>query len=92
MTRPSLLFVCTPNAGRSARGAARPRQQAGNRATLLPAGVAPAEAASDGTTASLAETGTCSGVPSLRPCPARLVAGGVDCSGLEVSVPSAAFF
>jgi hypothetical protein len=32
----------------------------------------------------------CSGVSS--PCPARLVVGGLDCSGLEVSAPSAAVF
>jgi hypothetical protein len=43
---------------------------ASKRATVLPSG----EAASDGTTATaspLAETGICSGVSSLRPCPAR---------------------
>lgn len=57
MTKPTLLFVCTHNAGRSALGAALARQQAGDRAIVLSAGVAPAETASAGTIASLAEIG-----------------------------------
>lgn len=57
MTKPTILFVCTHNAGRSALGAALARQQAGERATVLSAGVAPAETASAGTIASLAEIG-----------------------------------
>lgn len=57
MTKPTLLFVCTHNAGRSAMGAALARAQAGDRANVLSAGVAPAEAASPGTIASLAEIG-----------------------------------
>lgn len=54
MTTPTLLFVCTHNAGRSALGAALARQQAGDRAIVLSAGVDPAETA---TIASLAEIG-----------------------------------
>ena len=57
MTKPTILFVCTHNAGRSALGAALAREQAGDRATVLSAGVAPAETASAGTIASLAEIG-----------------------------------
>lgn len=57
MTKPTILFVCTHNAGRSALGAALARQRAGERATVLSAGVAPAETASAGTIASLAEIG-----------------------------------
>jgi arsenate reductase len=57
MTKPSLLFVCTHNAGRSALGAALARHQAGDRADVASAGVAPADGPSDGTIASLAELG-----------------------------------
>lgn len=57
MTKPTLLFVCTHNAGRSALAAALARQQAGDRAVVLSAGVDPAETASAGTIASLAEIG-----------------------------------
>lgn len=57
MTQPTLLFVCTHNAGRSALGAALARQQAGDRAVVLSAGTAPADTASAGTIASLAEIG-----------------------------------
>ena len=57
MTKPTLLFVCTHNAGRSALGAALTRAQAGDRAVVLSAGAAPAETASAGTIASLAEIG-----------------------------------
>ena len=55
--KPTLLFVCTHNAGRSALGAALARQQAGDRAVVLSAGIAPAKATSAGTIASLAESG-----------------------------------
>lgn len=55
--KPTLLFVCTHNAGRSALGAALARRQAGERATVLSAGVDPAQTASAGTIASLAEIG-----------------------------------
>lgn len=47
----------THNAGRSALGAALARQQAGDRAVVLSAGIDPAETASAGTIASLAEIG-----------------------------------
>jgi arsenate reductase (thioredoxin) len=57
MTKPALLFICTHNAGRSALGAALARQQAGDQVVVLSAGVDPAETASDGTIASLAEIG-----------------------------------
>ena len=57
MTKPTLLFTCTHNASRSALGAALARQQAGDRAVVLSAGVDPAETASAGTIASLAEIG-----------------------------------
>lgn len=55
--KPTVLFVCTHNAGRSALGAALAREQAGDRATVLSAGMAPAEKPSEGTIASLAEIG-----------------------------------
>lgn len=55
--KPTLLFVCTHNAGRSALGAALAREAAGDRATVLSAGVAPADKPSEGTIASLAEIG-----------------------------------
>ncbi len=57
MTKPTILFVCTHNAGRSALGAALARHHAGERATVLSAGADPAETASAGTIASLAEIG-----------------------------------
>ncbi|QDO88140.1 low molecular weight phosphatase family protein [Ornithinimicrobium ciconiae] len=57
MTKPTLLFICTHNAGRSALGAALAREQAGDRAVVLSAGIDPAETASAGTIASLAEIG-----------------------------------
>ncbi len=57
MTKPTLLFVCTHNAGRSALGAALAREQAGDRAVVLSAGINPAETASAGTIASLTEIG-----------------------------------
>ena len=57
MTKPTFLFVCTHNAGRSALGAALARHHGGERAVVLSPGVAPAEAASAGTIASLAEIG-----------------------------------
>lgn len=57
MTKPTLLFVCTHNAGRSALAAALARQQADDRAVVMSAGVDPAETASAGTIASLAEIG-----------------------------------
>lgn len=57
MTKPTLLFVCTHNAGRSALGAALARRQAGDRATVLSAGMAPADQPSDVTIATLAEIG-----------------------------------
>ena len=55
--KPTVLFVCTHNAGRSALGAALAREAAGDRATVLSAGVAPADEPSEGTIASLAEIG-----------------------------------
>ena len=57
MTKPTLLFVCTHNAGRSALGAALARHQADDRIMALSAGVDPAETPSAGTIASLAEIG-----------------------------------
>lgn len=56
-TKPTLLFVCAHNAGRSALAAAVARQQAGDRAVVLSAGTTPAETPSAGTIASLAEIG-----------------------------------
>lgn len=47
MTRPTLLFVCTHNAGRSALGAALDRRRASDQATVLSAGMAPADQPSD---------------------------------------------
>lgn len=55
--KPTLLFVCTHNAGRSALGAALARARVGDRANVISAGVAPAETASAGTIASLTEIG-----------------------------------
>lgn len=57
MSKPTFLFVCTHNAGRSALGAALAREAAGEGATVLSAGVAPAEKPSEGTIASLTEIG-----------------------------------
>lgn len=57
MTKPSLLFVCTHNAGRSALGAALARHRAGDTVTVASAGVAPAETASAETITVLAELG-----------------------------------
>lgn len=57
MTTPSLLFVCTHNAGRSALGAALARHHAGGTVTVASAGVAPAEMASAETISVLAELG-----------------------------------
>lgn len=57
MSKPTLLFVCTHNAGRSALGAALARRRADDRATVLSAGMAPADRPSDVTIASLAEVG-----------------------------------
>ena len=53
----SLLFVCTHNAGRSALAAALGRHLAGDRADVASAGVAPSDAPSEDTIASLAELG-----------------------------------
>lgn len=55
--KPTVLFVCTHNAGRSALGAALARHRAGERATVLSAGMAPASKPSHVTIASLAEIG-----------------------------------
>lgn len=57
MTKPSLLFVCTHNAGRSALGAALARHRGGDTVTVASAGVAPAETASAETISVLAELG-----------------------------------
>ncbi|KAB2810986.1 low molecular weight phosphatase family protein [Pimelobacter simplex] len=55
--KPSLLFVCNHNAGRSALAAALARHQAGDRVTIRSAGLNPADTPSAGTIASLAEIG-----------------------------------
>ncbi len=55
--RPNVLFVCTHNAGRSALAAALARAQFGDRVAVESAGVAPQQAASEVTIASLAEIG-----------------------------------
>lgn len=57
MTKPTLLFICTHNAGRSVLAAALARQQASDRAVVVSAGVDPAQTASAATIASLAEIG-----------------------------------
>ncbi len=57
MTKPTLLFVCTHNAGRSALGAALARHHAGERAVAMSAGLAPADEPNVVTIASLAEIG-----------------------------------
>lgn len=57
MTKPSLLFVCTHNAGRSALGAALARHRGADLVTVASAGVAPAETASAETISVLAEIG-----------------------------------
>lgn len=57
MTKPSLLFICTHNAGRSALAAGLARHQAQGRAEVGSAGAAPADGPSDVTIASLAEFG-----------------------------------
>lgn len=68
MTKPTLLFVCTHNAGRSALAAAIARQQAGDRVIVRSAGVDPAETASAGTIASLAEIG----IDDSAHCPTKV--------------------
>lgn len=55
--KPTLLFVCTHNAGRSALGAALARKRAGDHVNVISAGVAPAETASAETITVLAELG-----------------------------------
>lgn len=55
--RPTVLFVCTHNAGRSALGAALARARYGDQIDAQSAGVAPQDHASDVTIASLAEIG-----------------------------------
>lgn len=55
--RPTVLFVCTHNAGRSALGAALTRHHAGDTVNAISAGVDPAEAASPTTIQSLAGLG-----------------------------------
>lgn len=57
MTKPTLLFVCTHNAGRSALAAALARHHAGDTVTVMSAGTDPSETPSAGTIASLAEIG-----------------------------------
>lgn len=57
MTKPTILFVCTHNAGRSALGAALARHHGGDRVNVASAGVAPAETASAETITVLAELG-----------------------------------
>lgn len=55
--RPTVLFVCTHNAGRSALGAALARARFGDRIDVQSAGVNPQVQASEATIASLAEVG-----------------------------------
>ena len=55
--KPTLLFVCTHNAGRSALGAALARHRAGDAVDVHSAGVAPAETPSAETISVLAELG-----------------------------------
>lgn len=57
MTTPTVLFVCTHNAGRSALGAALARHRAADAVDIRSAGVAPAETASADTISVLAELG-----------------------------------
>ena len=57
MTKPSLLFICTHNARRSALAAGLARHQAQGRAEVGCAGVAPADGPCDVTIARLAELG-----------------------------------
>ena len=56
-TKPTVLFVCTHNAGRSALAAALARAQFADRMDAESAGVAPASEPSEVTIASLAEVG-----------------------------------
>lgn len=55
--RPTVLFVCTHNAGRSALGAALARARYGDRIDVQSAGVDPQDHPSEVTIASLAEIG-----------------------------------
>ena len=55
--KPTILFVCTHNAGRSALGAALARHRAGDRVDSESAGMDPADGPSGVTIASLAEVG-----------------------------------
>lgn len=56
-SRPTVLFVCTHNAGRSQLGAHLLTHVAGDRFRALSGGVAPAEEPSPATVATLAELG-----------------------------------
>lgn len=56
-TKPTVLFVCTHNAGRSALGAALARARGGDLINVDSAGIAPDDRPSAVTIASLAELG-----------------------------------
>lgn len=73
--KPTLLFVCTHNAGRSALGAALARRRTADRARVLSAGTDPAAEPSDVTIASLAELGIDDSSHVPRPVTDVLVAG-----------------
>lgn len=57
MTAPTVLFLCTHNAGRSQLGAALLEHIAGDRYTAASAGVAPAETVNPAIAATVAELG-----------------------------------
>lgn len=56
-SKPTILFVCTHNAGRSALGAALARHRAGGSVTVDSAGMDPADGPSSVSIASVAELG-----------------------------------
>ncbi|QBJ93736.1 arsenate reductase ArsC [Streptomyces seoulensis] len=56
-TKPSVLFVCVHNAGRSQMAAAFLAQLAGNRVEVRSAGSAPADAVNPAVVAAMAEAG-----------------------------------
>lgn len=57
MSKPTVLFLCKHNAGRSQLGAALLEHLAGDRYTVVSAGVAPADAVNPAIAATVAELG-----------------------------------
>ncbi|UUW88703.1 arsenate-mycothiol transferase ArsC [Pimelobacter simplex] len=80
--KPSLLFVCTHNAGRSALAAALARHQAGDQVVVRSAGLNPADTPSAGTISSLAEIG----IDDTRHVPTKITEEMVAASTVVVAM------